>query len=119
LKPDTDPDKLETDCDNSIRRTYKAIFNKSRNDFSTLEEFSQYQERFETIVYNLVHGIHVEETKKEIEKYKQQNRDIAFKEAQRDANKEEELRQIYEERKQQEESNNRFEVRFVFYSRGY
>lgn len=65
-------------------------------------------------MYNLVHGIDVEATKQEVERYKQQNRSyIASKNAQRDGDEDLEMMRIREELKNQEESDRNFEVAFV------
>ena len=59
--------------DFSIRRKIKALFNKKESDFGTIDEFKNYEERVEDIVYNLVNLIDVDATNQYIEKYKQEN----------------------------------------------
>ncbi len=112
-----DPDQLETESDNSNRQQYKAIFNKSREDFTTLEEFEEYQEQFETIIYNLVHGINVDITLGEIKKYKEENGAyIARKHAQRGGEDERRRRHLEEEHRQREQSMRTLQVSLCFFT---
>ena len=64
-------DETEVERDFSIRRKVKALFNKIESDFATVDEFKNYEEMVEDIVYNLVNLIDVDSTNQLIEKYKQ------------------------------------------------
>jgi hypothetical protein len=66
-------DETEVERDFSIRRKVKALFNKKERDFKTVDEFKDYEERVEDIIYNLVNLINVDETNKLIDVYKQEN----------------------------------------------
>jgi CDK-activating kinase assembly factor MAT1 len=66
-------DETEVERDFSIRRKVKALYNKVESDFQTVDEFKNYEEMVEDIIYNLVNLIDVENTNQLIEKYKQEN----------------------------------------------
>ncbi len=66
-------DETEVERDFSIRRKVKALYNKVESDFHTVDEFKNYEEMVEDIIYNLVNLIDVENTNQQIEKYKQEN----------------------------------------------
>lgn len=64
------------DKETFLRRKLRKIYNLKLDDFESLREFGDYQERFETVVYNLVFETDVTETNAEIaafeEKHKEQ-----------------------------------------------
>ncbi|XP_053399587.1 CDK-activating kinase assembly factor MAT1-like [Mercenaria mercenaria] len=62
-----------------IRKKIMKDFNKKEEDFSTLREYNDYLEQLETIIYNLANNIDVESTKKMVEQYKKENKDIIQK----------------------------------------
>lgn len=66
-------DETEVERDFSIRRKVKALFNKVETDFATLEEYKNYEEMVEDIIYNLVNLIDVDATNQLIETYKQKH----------------------------------------------
>jgi CDK-activating kinase assembly factor MAT1 len=66
-------DETEVERDFSIRRKVKALFNKVEADFATIDEYKNYEEMVEDIIYNLVNLIDVEATNALVEKYKQDN----------------------------------------------
>eukprot|EP00600_Ochromonadales_sp_CCMP1393_P005205 CAMPEP_0174965244 /NCGR_PEP_ID=MMETSP0004_2-20121128/6331_1 /TAXON_ID=420556 /ORGANISM="Ochromonas sp., Strain CCMP1393" /LENGTH=247 /DNA_ID=CAMNT_0016214065 /DNA_START=139 /DNA_END=882 /DNA_ORIENTATION=- len=66
-------DETEVERDSSIRRKIKAIFNKFESDFASLDEYQNYEEMVEDIIYNLVNKIDISETNAKIERYKQEN----------------------------------------------
>ena len=53
-----------------IRKKILKDFNKKEEDFTTLNEYNDYLEMIETIIFNLANGIDVEQTNKQIEKYR-------------------------------------------------
>lgn len=91
-----------------IRRRVMKDFNKQESDFSTLREYNDYLEDIEHIVYNLTNGVDVEDTRKKIENYRRENKELITRNRQikshdmmyLDALLEEE-QQITEERKQE------------------
>lgn len=66
-------DETEVERDYSIRRKITALYNKKETDFASLEEYKNYEEMVEDIIYNLVNMIDVDATNQLIEKYKQDN----------------------------------------------
>jgi hypothetical protein len=66
-------DETEVERDSSIRRKIKALYNKVESDFPTMDEWKNYEEMVEDIVYNLVNLIDVDSTNEAIEQYKAQN----------------------------------------------
>ncbi|XP_054759629.1 CDK-activating kinase assembly factor MAT1-like [Lytechinus pictus] len=91
-----------------IRRRVMKDFNKQEGDFQTLREYNDYLEDIEHIVYNLTNGVDMEATRKKIENYRRENKELITKNRQMkshdmmylDALLEEE-QQIKEERKQE------------------
>lgn len=67
-------DETEVERDYSIRRKLSAIFNKREADFSSINDFKNYEEMVEDIIYNLVNYIDVEKTNRQVEQYKSQYR---------------------------------------------
>lgn len=59
-----------------VRQAVKKTFNKSEQDFNSLEEYNNYLEEVETIIFNLVHGIDVEETERKLAAYEMANRNL-------------------------------------------
>lgn len=62
-----------------FRKRILRDFNKKEEDFTTLREYNDYLEMIETLVYNLSNNIDVEATKKQIDQYKKENKDIIRK----------------------------------------
>jgi len=62
--------------ENSIRKKINSIFNKRRENFSTLKEYNDYLEEVEDIVFNLLNKIEEEETRARIERYRKENQDL-------------------------------------------
>lgn len=67
-------DETEVERDYSIRRKLSAIYNKREADFSSIDDFKNYEEMVEDIIYNLVNYIDVEKTNRQVEQYKSQYR---------------------------------------------
>ncbi|XP_034476665.1 CDK-activating kinase assembly factor MAT1 [Drosophila innubila] len=59
-----------------IRRRILRDYNKREEDFASLEEYNDYLEEIEDIVYNLCNNIEIIETNKRIEAYKRDNREV-------------------------------------------
>ncbi|XP_071962443.1 CDK-activating kinase assembly factor MAT1-like [Antedon mediterranea] len=68
---------IEKDID--IRRRILKDFNKQEDDFDDLREYNDYLEMVETIIYNLVNGIDTENTKKQVEAYRRENKELISK----------------------------------------
>ncbi|KAH9524439.1 CDK-activating kinase assembly factor MAT1 [Bulinus truncatus] len=58
-----------------IRKRVLRDFNKKEEDFSSLQEYNDYLEMIETIVFNLTNHQDVEATKKMIDQYKKENKE--------------------------------------------
>lgn len=57
----------------AIRRRIAKEFNKRRENFSDLQAYNDYLEEVETISFNLINNIDVEETEKRIAAYREEN----------------------------------------------
>ncbi|KAK3773599.1 hypothetical protein RRG08_022308 [Elysia crispata] len=84
-----------------IRRKVLRDYNKKEEDFATLEDYNDYLETIETIVYNLSNHINIDETKRMIEQYKKDNRE-QIKKNQSKLSKDEEMLESLIEQEQQE-----------------
>lgn len=74
-------DETEVERDFSIRRKVKALYNKTEHDFKLLDDWKDYEEYVETLIYNLVNMIDVDATNKVIDEYKTVNsKEIAMNE---------------------------------------
>lgn len=60
------------DKETFLRRKLRKTYNLQQDDFATLKEFGDYQERFETLVYNLVFETNVNETNAEIQAFEEE-----------------------------------------------
>ncbi|KAH8868979.1 hypothetical protein KSF78_0004181 [Schistosoma japonicum] len=69
-----------------IRKKLLSDFNKREDDFDCLEEYDLYLEKIEELVYNLTNDVNVEETRRYIENYKKENKEIIKKNRTRPAN---------------------------------
>lgn len=88
---------------NVRQRVYKT-FNKREQDFDTLEEYNNYLEELEVIVFNLVYGIDVEETESNLQSYEQANRNAILANAIRQRQEDEqfeEFQRLESDRKKQ------------------
>lgn len=75
---------------------------QQEEDFATEEEYNDYLEEMESIVYNLCNNIDIVNTNKRIEQYKKDNRDIIMKNKSRLGREEYELELELEREKQSE-----------------
>ncbi|KAL1512840.1 hypothetical protein ABEB36_002358 [Hypothenemus hampei] len=83
-----------------IRKRVLRDFNKKEEDFATLNEYNDYLEEIETIIYNLTNNIDVINTNKRIEQYKKDNRELIQKNKGRLGREEYELEELLEIEKQ-------------------
>ncbi|RZF44645.1 hypothetical protein LSTR_LSTR000597 [Laodelphax striatellus] len=82
-----------------IRKRVLKDFNKKEEDFSSLNEYNDYLENVETIIFNLTNNIDVMETNKRIEQYKRDNRELILKNKIKIGREELELEELLEEEK--------------------
>ncbi|KAH8274624.1 CDK-activating kinase assembly factor MAT1 [Drosophila bipectinata] len=87
-----------------IRRRILRDYNKREEDFATLEEYNDYLEEIENIVFNLCNNIDIFETNKRIEAYKRDNREVIQRNKTRVGRDEYALEEMLEMERVQEES---------------
>uniref|UniRef100_A0A060TDJ4 RNA polymerase II transcription factor B subunit 3 n=1 Tax=Blastobotrys adeninivorans TaxID=409370 RepID=A0A060TDJ4_BLAAD len=89
----------------NVRSRVAKVFNKREDDFDTLEEYNNYLEEVEDIVFNLVNEVDVQETEAKLQSYEQANRTAILANFQRQKQEDEaleELRRLDEEQKREE-----------------
>lgn len=79
-----------------IRRRILKDYNKQEDDFPSLHEYNDYLEEVEIIIFNLVNGNDVAETKKKVESYKKENKGIILKNKSKFSHDEAEIEEIIE-----------------------
>lgn len=99
--------KVEKEVD--IRRRILRDYNKKEDDFATVEEYNDYLEEIETIVFNLVGNVDLLNTNKRIEAYKKENRELIMKNKNRLGREEYEL-ECELERERAEEAHRKQEL---------
>ncbi|XP_076443147.1 CDK-activating kinase assembly factor MAT1-like [Babylonia areolata] len=82
-----------------IRRKILRDFNKKEEDFGSLLEYNDYLEMIETIIFNLTNGVEVESTRRMIEQYKKENKDIIKKNQSKLSRDDEYLVQLIDQQK--------------------
>ncbi|XP_036331239.1 CDK-activating kinase assembly factor MAT1 [Rhagoletis pomonella] len=87
-----------------IRKRVLRDYNKKEDDFATLQEYNDYLEEIETIIYNLCNNIDILGTNKRIEAYRRENRDIIQRNKTRMGREEYELEEMLELEQAQEEA---------------
>lgn len=90
-----------------IRKRILRDYNKKEEDFATLDDYNNYLEEIEAIIYNLCNNIEIINTNKRIEAYKKENKDTILKNKQRLGREEYELEQLLEQEKELEEQRKR------------
>lgn len=94
-----------------IRKRILKDYNKKEDDFETLEDFNNYLEEIETLVFNLCNNIDIITTNKRIEMYKKENREVIMKNKSRIGREEYEIEELLElEKQEQEERKKELEV---------
>ncbi|KAL3872903.1 hypothetical protein ACJMK2_036082 [Sinanodonta woodiana] len=86
-----------------IRKMILKDFNKKEEDFTSLKDYNDYLEMVESIIYNLTNNIDVESTKKQIEFYKKDNKDLIKKNKSKLSKDEEYLEMLIQQEKQESE----------------
>ncbi|GAB1608418.1 CDK-activating kinase assembly factor MAT1-like [Argonauta hians] len=62
-----------------IRKKILKDFNQKESDFPSLNEYNDYLEMVETLIYNLSNNIDIESTKRKIENYRKDNKEQIIK----------------------------------------
>lgn len=90
-----------------IRKRILRDYNKKEEDFGSLDEYNDYLEDIENIIFNLTNNIDIIGTNKRIEQYKQANRELILKNKSKLGREENELEELLEIEKQAEEERKR------------
>lgn len=67
-------DDITVEREVDIRKRVSQIFNKTYEDFNDLDKYNEYLEEVETIIFNLVNKIDVEETEAKLSVYEESNK---------------------------------------------
>jgi CDK-activating kinase assembly factor MAT1 len=78
-----------------IRRRVLKDFNKREEDFETLNDFNEYLEEVENIIFNLCNNIDIVATNQRIDQFKKENKEIIAKNKARTGNKSPSIILIY------------------------
>lgn len=84
-----------------IRKRILKDFNKKEDDFGSLNDYNDYLELIEELVFNLSNNIDIVNTNKRIEQYKKENRDTILKNKTKLSKDELEIEQLIEIEKEQ------------------
>lgn len=87
------------DVEVETRKRILQDYNKTEDDFDTLDEYNDYLLEIEDIIYNLVRNINLIETKERIEQYKRENKDIIMRNRMKFKREEQALDELIEEEK--------------------
>lgn len=74
-----------------VRKRVLRDYNKREDDFESLRDYNDYLEEIEEIIFNLTNDVDVENTKRRIEQYRQNNRIITAKNKCKSRTRDEEL----------------------------
>ncbi|EFJ46524.1 hypothetical protein VOLCADRAFT_105507 [Volvox carteri f. nagariensis] len=77
---------VDLDKELKVRRRILAIYNKDREDFASKQEFDDYLEEVEDIIWRLSNNVDIERTEAQIRKYRQQNQEQINAKSARQAN---------------------------------
>lgn len=87
------------DVEVEIRKKILLDYNRTEEDFDSLDEYNDYLVEIEDIIHNLVRNINVIETKERIEQYKRENKDIIMRNRMKSKREEQALDELIEEEK--------------------
>ena len=68
-----DLDEAEVEKDARVRKRIKAIYNKIPEDFASMNDYRDYEEEVEDIIFNLVNNIDIDETNARVESYRNEH----------------------------------------------
>uniref|UniRef100_A0A8C5RT45 MNAT1 component of CDK activating kinase n=1 Tax=Laticauda laticaudata TaxID=8630 RepID=A0A8C5RT45_LATLA len=86
-----------------IRKKVLKIYNKREDDFPNLAEYNDFLEEVEEIVFNLTNNVDVEDTRKKMEIYQKENKDVIHKNKIKLSREQEELEEALEVERQENE----------------
>ncbi|XP_069772383.1 CDK-activating kinase assembly factor MAT1 isoform X2 [Narcine bancroftii] len=84
-----------------IRKKVLKIYNKREEDFHTLKEYNDFLEEIEDIVNNLTNNMDVESTKRKMEQYQNDNKDIIYRNKLKLSREQEDLEETLEFERQE------------------
>ncbi|GAV03891.1 hypothetical protein RvY_14259 [Ramazzottius varieornatus] len=97
----------EMDKEVDVRRRIYNDLNLRQEDFSSLREFNDYLEQVETFIFNIVNGIEVEKTKRDIEAVKEERKKQLQKSRHKKSSDQELLMKIVDEERLNSDDNSR------------
>ncbi|XP_059815941.1 CDK-activating kinase assembly factor MAT1 isoform X2 [Hypanus sabinus] len=86
-----------------IRKKVLKIYNKREEDFQTLKEYNDFLEEIEDIVNNLTNNMDVENTRRKMEQYQKDNKDIIYRNKLKLNREQEDLEETLELERQENE----------------
>ncbi|XP_028934675.1 CDK-activating kinase assembly factor MAT1 isoform X1 [Ornithorhynchus anatinus] len=91
-----------------IRKKVLKIYNKREEDFPTLREYNDFLEEVEEIVFNLTNNVDLDNTKKKMEAYQKENKDVIQKNKLKLTREQEELEEALAVERQESEQRRLF-----------
>ncbi|KAM6358425.1 CDK-activating kinase assembly factor MAT1 isoform 4-T4 [Alca torda] len=86
-----------------IRKKVLKIYNKREDDFPSLSEYNDFLEEIEEIVFNLTNNVDLENTKRKMELYQKDNKEVIQKNKIKLTREQEELEEALEVERQENE----------------
>ncbi|XP_038049812.1 CDK-activating kinase assembly factor MAT1-like [Patiria miniata] len=86
-----------------IRKRILKEFNRQEDEFTSLQEYNDYLEEVETIIFNLTNEIDMEATKKKVELYRKKNKESIMKNRSKQSSDQAYLEALIQEEKEKEE----------------
>ncbi|VFV32500.1 cdk-activating kinase assembly [Lynx pardinus] len=90
------------------RRKKEVKYNKREEDFPSLREYNDFLEEVEEIVFNLTNNVDLDNTKKKMEMYQKENKDVIQKNKLKLTREQEELEEALEVERQENEQRRLF-----------
>ncbi|XP_061854019.1 CDK-activating kinase assembly factor MAT1 isoform X1 [Colius striatus] len=91
-----------------IRKKVLKIYNKREDDFASLREYNDFLEEIEEIVFNLTNNVDLENTKRKMELYQKDNKEVIQKNKIKLTREQEELEEALEVERQENEQRRLF-----------
>ncbi|XP_052552225.1 CDK-activating kinase assembly factor MAT1 isoform X1 [Tympanuchus pallidicinctus] len=96
-------DDPAVDKEVEIRKKVLKIYNKREDDFPSLSEYNDFLEEIEEIVFNLTNNVDLENTKRKMELYQKDNKEVIQKNKIKLTREQEELEEALEVERQENE----------------
>nr|XP_048710499.1 CDK-activating kinase assembly factor MAT1 isoform X1 [Caretta caretta] len=91
-----------------IRKKVLKVYNKREDDFPSLTEYNDFLEEVEEIVFNLTNNVDLENTKKKMDNYQKDNKEVIQKNKIKLTREQEELEEALEVERQENEQRRLF-----------